>query len=149
MLVKSQTLGWSCVLSRFWHENRLSSLLQACRSTSSTHPPIQRICCVENSHCLIALEAATVVHAGEERQRGEESDRDGEDIWQRRRKRWIEGEKRKWIGNKEKKERKWRNTNCGRKKKERCQKRTKRMDRKEKEGEGSGRAKREKSRHHE
>ncbi|KAI9537962.1 Cerebellin-1 [Dissostichus eleginoides] len=46
---------------------------------SSSHPSIQRICCVENSHCLIALEAATVVHAGEERQQGEESDRDREE----------------------------------------------------------------------
>lgn len=30
-------------------------------------PSIQHICCVENSHCLIASEAATAVHARDER----------------------------------------------------------------------------------
>ncbi|KAE8295962.1 Cerebellin-1 Precerebellin Cerebellin [Larimichthys crocea] len=42
-----------------------------------SHPPffpsIRHICCVENSHCLTALETATVVRARDERQQGKES----------------------------------------------------------------------------
>lgn len=40
-------------------------------------PSIQHICCVENSHCLIALEAATAVYGRDERQQGKKIGKDG------------------------------------------------------------------------